>query len=248
MLRKKTYFVSDIHLGLSAEKKSHDRDKLFTRWLNEVSADAESIYILGDMFDFWYEYKSVVPKGFTRVLGKLAELADSGINIHIFPGNHDLWMFGYFEEEIGATVHHKQPYEVEIGGKKFLMAHGDGLGPGDKGYKFLRKIFTSRILQFFYAMIHPRITMAFAHRWSKHSRLSKGVAVPFKGKDELLYKYAQEELKSKPIDYFVFGHRHTPVDMTVDNTNSTLIILGEWIRGCVYAVYDGEKVELKKFE
>ena len=181
------------------------------------------------------------------MLGKLAELADSGINIHIFPGNHDIWMFTYFQKELGATVHHKQPYEVEISGKKCLMAHGDGLGPGDKGYKFLHSIFTCRFLQFLYAMVHPRITMAFAHRWSKHSRLSKGVAIPFKGKDELLYKYTQEILKESQIDYFIFGHRHTPLIMNVAD-NSALVILGEWISGCEYAVFDGEKVKLKKFE
>ncbi len=247
MGEKKTYCVSDIHLGLRAEEKSLKRDKLFARWLTEAATDAESIYILGDLFDYWYEYKTVVPKGFTRVLGKLAELADSGINIHIFPGNHDIWMFTYFQEELGATVHHKQPYEVDIAGKKFLMGHGDGLGPGDKGYKFLRSIFTSRFCQFLYAMIHPRITMGFAHRWSKHSRLSKGVATPFYGKDELLYKYAQGVLKEKHIDYFVFGHRHTPIIMSVAESSS-LVILGEWIRGCEYAVFDEQKIELKKFE
>lgn len=247
MSKKKTYFVSDIHLGLRAEERSLDRDRLFARWLSEVAADAESIYILGDLFDYWYEYKTVVPRGFTRVLGKLAELADSGVNIHIFPGNHDIWMFTYFQEELGATVHHKQPYEVVVDGKKFLMAHGDGLGPGDKGYKFLRGIFTCRFLQFLYAMIHPRISMGFAHRWSKHSRLSKGVAIPFRGEEELLYKYTQGVLKEKHIDYFIFGHRHTPLIMSVAE-DSSLVILGEWIRGCEYAVFDGEKIELKKFE
>ena len=247
MSSKKTYFVSDIHLGLRAEAKSLDRDRKFARWLNEVSADAESIYILGDLFDYWYEYKTVVPRGYTRVLGKLAELADAGINIHIFPGNHDIWMFTYFQKELGATVHHKQPYETEISGKTFLMAHGDGLGPGDRGYKFLRKIFTCRFIQLLYAMIHPRITMGFAYAWAKHSRLSKGVATPFQGKNELLYKYTQEVLKEKQISYFVFGHRHTPIIMDVGE-GSSLVILGEWIRGCEYAVFDGQKVELKKFE
>ncbi|MDR0660160.1 MAG: UDP-2,3-diacylglucosamine diphosphatase [Prevotellaceae bacterium] len=247
MGNKKTYFVSDIHLGLRAEKQTLDRDRLFARWLSGVSKDAESIYILGDLFDYWYEYKTVAPRGFTRVLGKLAELADSGINIHIFPGNHDLWMFDYFEKELGAIVHHKQPYEVEIEGKKFLMGHGDGLGPGDKGYKFLRKIFTCRFLQFLYAMIHPRISMGFAHRWSKHSRLSKGVAFPFQGEDEQIYKYAQDILKEKQVDYFVFGHRHTPVMMKVED-KSTLIILGEWIQGREYGTFDGEKFKMKKFD
>ena len=247
MSKKKTYFVSDIHLGLRAEERSLNRDRLFARWLSKVADDADSIYILGDLFDYWYEYKTVVPKGFTRVLGKLAELSDSGINIHIFPGNHDIWMFTYFQEELGATVHHKQPYEVEIAGKKFLMGHGDGLGPGDKGYKFLRGIFTCRFLQFLYAMVHPRITMGFAHRWSKHSRLSKGVAIPFRGESELLYKYAQSTLKEKHINYFVFGHRHTPLTMSVAES-SVLVVLGEWIRGCEYAIFDGEKVTLKKFE
>ena len=247
MSEKKTYFVSDIHLGLRSEEQSLDRDRFFARWLSTVAADAESIYILGDLFDYWYEYKTVVPRGFTRVLGKLAELADSGINIHIFPGNHDIWMFTYFQKEIGATVHHKQPYEVEFAGKKFLMAHGDGLGPGDRGYKFLRGIFTCRFLQFLYAMIHPRITIGYAHWWAKRSRLSKGVATPFNGKDELLYKYTQDVLKEKHINYFIFGHRHTPLIMDVAK-DSSLVILGEWIKGCEYAVFDGEKVELRKFE
>lgn len=244
---KKIYFASDIHLGLCAKGRSLDHDRLFVRWLNEVKEDAEAIYILGDLFDFWFEYKKVVPKGFTRVLGKLAELADSGISIHIFVGNHDLWMFGYLEEELGAKVHREQTYETELYGKRFIMGHGDGLGDNDKGYKLLRRIFTCRFLQRLYAMLHPRIGLGLAHLWSKHSRLSKGVAVPFKGnEEETLYQFAKSTLKSKHVDYFVFGHRHTPIIMEMEQ-DAFLVILGEWISGCEYGVFDGDRLELKKF-
>lgn len=245
MSTKKVYFASDVHLGLRAEVHSLDRDRLFARWLSEAGKDAEAIFLVGDIFDFWYEYKKVVPKGFTRVLGKLAELADKGIPIHIFTGNHDLWMFGYFERELGAIVH-RAPYEVELQGKRFVIAHGDGLGVGDKGYKLLRKAFTSRVLQFFFSMLHPRIALGLAHSWSKQSRLSKGVAIPFKGEDEPLYSYARQVLADRHVDYFVFGHRHTPLMMDMGD-NAQLVILGEWIRGNEYGVLENGVLELRKF-
>ncbi len=247
MTNKKIYFASDIHLGLCAEKRSYRIDRVFAGWLNEIAADAEAIYIVGDLFDFWFEYKKVVPKGFARVLGKLAELADAGVEIHIFPGNHDMWMFGYLEEELGAIVHHKQPYEVTLCGKRFFIAHGDGLGVGDRSYKLLRRFFTSRFLQRLFAMLHPRIGIGLAHVWSKHSRLSKGVAIPFNGASESLYCFSQDMLKKQHVDYFVFGHRHTPLIIGMEQ-NASLVILGEWIEGCEYAVFDGEKLELKKYE
>jgi UDP-2,3-diacylglucosamine hydrolase len=243
---KKTYFISDIHLGFPNETESRQREKLLLQWFDETQKDAEAIYILGDLFDFWFEYRKTVPKYFTRTIGKLAELADAGIEMHLFTGNHDLWMFGYFEEELGIPVH-RQPLQKEIHGKTFYMAHGDGLGPGDYGYKILKKIFTSDICSFIFRWLHPDIGVSLAHYWSRESRFADGIAENYKGADKEWLLIFSKELENKTHhDFFIFGHRHLPLDIRI-NDSSRYINLGDWLIYHSYAVFDGHTLELKSF-
>lgn len=244
---KKIYFASDVHLGLEVHNiTAREREIRFVRWLDTIKHDAEAIILLGDIFDFWFEYKKVVPKGFSRTLGKIAEITDSGIPVHFFTGNHDMWAFDYLPKEIGVNLH-KNIFKTELLGKRFFLAHGDGLDATDIGYKRLKAIFSNRVLQRCFAMLHPRIGVGIAHRWSKHSRLSKGLAVDFNGEDEGLYQFAKQTLEIEHFDYFVFGHRHTPVIMEL-SSNSKFVILGEWISNCQYGVFDGKLMELIKFQ
>jgi UDP-2,3-diacylglucosamine hydrolase len=236
------YFAADVHLGLQVGNVK-EREQRFVQWLEKVAADAKAIFLLGDIFDFWCEYKKVVPKGYVRTLGKLAELTDKGVEIHFFPGNHDLWTFGYLSEETGMIVHH-QPLEIQLEGKTFYLAHGDATGEPTRGYRLLRAMFASPFFQFCFSWIHPRWGVAFAHRWSHRSRLSKGIAVPFQGEKEQLFTFAKEYIKNYTVDYFIFGHRHTPITVPVAG-HSQLFILGEWISGCEYAVFDGTTVQMK---
>ncbi|RZT97131.1 UDP-2,3-diacylglucosamine hydrolase [Ancylomarina subtilis] len=247
--RKKIYFASDVHLGAPALNNNLEREKLFVKWLNQVKKDAKAIYLMGDIFDFWFEYRKAVPRGFTRFLGTLAEICDSGIEVHFFTGNHDIWVFDYLPQEIGVIVHH-DVIKTEIYGKKFFLAHGDGLGPHDKGYKMLKKIFTNKFLQWAFARLHPNFAIGIAHKWSSHSRLSDGKveADQFRGTDkEWLVLFANDILKNEDFDYFVFGHRHWPSDIQLDK-NARYINTGDWISHFTYAVFDGESMELKNFE
>lgn len=245
--RKKTYFVSDAHLGLPPEEKSRYREKLLVRWLDEKRKDAEAFYLLGDIFDYWFEYKKVVPRGFVRFLGKIAEITDSGIPVYFFTGNHDVWVFDYLPSEIGVEVHRK-PIIREMHGKIFYLAHGDGLGQGERTYKLLKSIFTSKILQWLYARIHPNASAAFAHRWSMKSRLSKGNYTPFLGEEkEHLIHHSRELLEEKNIDYFVYGHRHVPYELQL-NKKARVIYLGDWFVNFTYGEFDGEQMHLRKFE
>jgi len=246
---KKVYFASDVHLGAPALNNNLQREKLFVKWLNQVKDDAKAIYLMGDIFDFWFEYKRAVPRGFTRVLGKLAEICDSGIEVHFFTGNHDIWVFDYLPNEIGVIVH-RDVVRTEIEGKKFFLAHGDGLGPYDKGYKILKKIFTNKFLQWCFARLHPNFSIGLALNWSSHSRLSDGKveADQFRGTDnEWLVLFAKDILKNEDFDYFVFGHRHWPCNIEL-NEKSRYINTGDWISHFTYAVFDGEKMELMNFE
>jgi len=246
---KKIYFASDVHLGAPALNNNLQREKLFVKWLNQVKEDAKAVYLMGDIFDFWFEYKRAVPRGFTRVLGKLAEICDSGIEVHFFTGNHDIWVFDYLPQELGVIVHHKE-VRTEIDGKKFFLAHGDGLGPYDKGYKMLKKIFTNKFLQWCFARLHPNFAIGLALKWSSHSRLSDGKveADQFRGTDkEWLVLFANETLKNEDFDYFVFGHRHWPSNIKLDK-GARYINTGDWISHFTYAVFDGENMELMNFE
>ena len=245
---KKIYFISDFHLGIPDYKSSLSREKKVVSFLESARVDAEQIFILGDMFDFWYEYKTVVPKGYVRLLGKLAEITDSGIPIHFFVGNHDMWMSGYFEKELNVPVYYESK-TFEWNGKKFFIAHGDGLGPGDNGYKFLKKIFRSRLCQWLFGQLHPTWGMGLANYFSGKSRIKTMQADKiFLGEDkEWLIIFAREVLAKEHFDYFIFGHRHLPLNIEL-NDNSRYINLGDWITHFTFAVFDGNDVELKKWE
>lgn len=245
--RKNIYFASDFHLGVPLRDKSYTREKQLVQWLDSIKTDAAELYLMGDIFDFWFEYATVVPKGFIRFLGKLAELADSGVNIILFKGNHDMWMFGYLQDQLGATIIENE-LVITRGGKTFYLHHGDGLGPGDRKYKTLKKIFRSRICQWLFARLHPNLGIGIAQRWSARSRIASGGKETFQGEDrEWLVLYAEELIKKEHYDYLIFGHRHLPLDITLSN-GSRYINLGEWINYNTYAVFDGEKLELKTWD
>ena len=245
---KKIYFLSDFHLGAPDYAGSLVREKKIVAFLESIKHTAAQIFIVGDIFDFWYEYKKVVPKGYVRLLGKLAEISDSGIPIHVFVGNHDMWMSGYFEKELNITVYH-QPKEFEWNGKHFLIGHGDGLGPGDHGYKFIKKVFRSPLCQWLFGQLHPSWGIGLANYFSRKSREKTGAADEiFMGEEnEWLIIYCKEILQQQHFDYFIFGHRHLPIDCTLA-TNSRYINLGDWIRNFTYASFDGNDVQLHKWE
>lgn len=244
---KKIYFVSDTHLGAPALNNNREREQIFVKWMDEVKDDAEEIFLMGDIFDFWFEYKKVVPRGFTRTLGKIAELTDSGIKVHYFTGNHDVWVFDYLPKELGVMVHKKE-FKTEFNGKKFFLAHGDGLDPFDKGYNFLKKIFTNKPLQWCFARLHPNLAVSIAHFWSKNSRLSKNISGgPFDPKKEGLYIFAEKILETEAFDYLIFGHRHILLSTPIGKNNAQFILLGDWINEFSYGIFDGEKFELKKY-
>ena len=243
---KKIYFASDFHLGTPDHESSLQREKKITRWLDEAAADAAAIFLLGDLFDFWFEYKKVVPKGFVRFQGKLAEISDSGIPVYIFRGNHDLWMFDYFKDELGITVFH-EPLELEVNETKFLIGHGDGLGPGDKKYKKLKKIFTNKLAQRSFAFLHPGVGVGMAHRWSKQSRLANTqYEDQFYGDDEHLLIYCKEIEAQHHHDFYIFGHRHLILDMEVSST-SRYLNPGDWVNHSNYIVFDGQDCQMAEF-
>lgn len=245
---KKIYFLSDFHLGVPDYKNSLVREKKVVAFLDQARKDAAGIMILGDMFDFWYEYKYVVPKGYTRLLGKLAEIADSGIPIAFFVGNHDMWMRGYFEKELNIPVYF-EPKIYEWNNKRFFIGHGDGLGPGDHKYKMLKKIFRSRLCQWFFGVLHPSWGIGLANYFSKKSRIKTMVTdKKFLGEDrEWLIIFSRQTLAKEHFDYFIFGHRHFPLDFTL-NKSSRYINLGDWVRDFTYAFFDGNDLFLKKWE
>jgi len=248
MTNKKIYFASDFHLGSDAKYSSREREHQIVRWLDSIRADAEAIYLVGDIFDFWFEYKTVVPKGYVRLLGKLAELRDAGIPIFFFIGNHDMWMFKYFEEELGIPIYRK-PIVEKLKGKTFFIGHGDGLGPGDHGYKFLKKVFSNPLCQWLFARLHPNFAIGLANFWSNRSRDSNPAEEKFLGEDkEWLLQYANRKLDTVAADFFVFGHRHLPIDYTLKNGTSRYINLGEWMNYNSYACFDGETMEVCFFE
>lgn len=243
---KKVYFASDFHLGTPNRTSSLEREKRLVRWLANVAEDAGAIFLLGDIFDFWFEYKKAIPKGFVRFQGQLASLADAGVPVHLFVGNHDLWMYDYFPEELGIPVHHDL-LELEINTTKFLIGHGDGLGPGDNKYKRLKKIFTNRLAQRGFAMLHPSIGIGLAHRWSKQSRLAnvQYQEESFGDKEHLLI-YCKEEERKSHHDFYIFGHRHLVLDMEV-SPESRYLNPGDWVNSSNYIEFDGVDCHLKEF-
>ena len=247
MAQTKIYFASDQHFGAPTPEKSKVREAKFLSWLDSIKKDADVLFLLGDLFDFWFEYKTVVPKGFVRVLGKIAELKDSGIKIHFFVGNHDLWMRDYFEKELGIKVYYK-PQVFTFNDKVFFIGHGDGLGPGDKGYKRMKKVFTHPFSKWLFRWLHPDLGVSLGQYLSTQNKLISGDEdVVFLGKDqEWLVQYAQEKLKTQHYDYFVFGHRHLPLEIAL-NPKSTYVNLGDWVGHFTYAEFNGEKLSLKHF-
>jgi len=248
MSAKKIYFASDQHFGSPNAEKSLEREKLFVDWLDMVKKDAEAIFLLGDLFDFWFEYKHVVPKGFVRVLGKIAEIRDAGIPIHFFVGNHDLWMVDYFEKELNIPVY-REPTEFTLQDKTFLIGHGDGLGPGDKGYKFMKKIFVNPLCNWLFKWFHPDLAIGLAKYLSLENKTISGDEdVVFLGEEkENLILYCKEVLQEKKYDYFVFGHRHLPMIFDLPQ-NSKYVNTGDWITYFTYGVLDNGIFELKEYK
>jgi len=240
------YFASDFHLGVPDFESSLEREKKIVNWLDDIKSDAVEIYLMGDLFDFWFEYSSVVPRGFVRLLGKIAEITDAGTPVHIFTGNHDMWMGDYLPKEINVTIH-KKHITKEFGGKKFFIGHGDGLGPGDRGYKFIKAVFANPLCQWLYARLHPNLAFRIAQYCSGRSRVSTE-QLKFLGEDrEFQVIFARETLKKEHFDYFIFGHRHIPMDIQLTE-NSRFINLGDWIINFSYAVFSEEGLELKRYE
>jgi UDP-2,3-diacylglucosamine hydrolase len=243
----KIYFASDFHLGLPAGSPPLVREKKVVAWLNSINHDAKEIYLLGDIFDFWWEYKLVVPRGFTRFLGTIATITDSGIPVHFFTGNHDMWVGDYLKSECGLIIH-TAPITTSLNGKKFHLAHGEGLGTKDAKYKILLSIFHNRILRAMYSSLHPSIGVGVGHRWSLSSRLGKGITKAFLGEEEEdLIRYAKSVLKDDKIDYFIFGHRHLAMTYRLQQ-EAEIVFLGDWIKNGSYAVWDGETLTFKTLD
>lgn len=251
---KPIYFISDAHLGCLALQHRRTQERRLVSFLDSIKHEAGAVYMLGDMFDFWFEYKRVVPKGFTRFLGKVSELTDMGVEVHFFTGNHDIWCGDYLETECGVRLH-REPLTVELADKVFYLAHGDGLGDPDPKFRFLRKVFHNRVCWRLFSMLHPRWGMWFGQTWAKHSRLKhaghgygEGGDPPYLGEDkEYLVQYAKDYLRSHPmVNHFVFGHRHIELDLMLSRT-SHIAILGDWITQCTYGVFDGERFWLENY-
>lgn len=244
---KKIYFASDFHLGVPNHEASLEREKKVVRWLDTVKRDAHSVYLLGDIFDFWFEYRHAIPKGFIRLQGKLAELRDAGIPVFFFTGNHDMWMFDYFTKELGIPIY-REPIGLTVGKHKMIIGHGDGLGPNEMSYKVLKAFFNSKVCQWLFARIHPNLGMSIAQYWSRQSRISNMKREEtFKGEEkEYLFIWCREEEKKAHHDYYIFGHRHLPLELKVAE-GSYYINIGEWVHQPTYGAYDGIRFELKSY-
>lgn len=256
MQKKKIYFASDQHFGIPNRALSAEREAVFIRWLDEIAEDAEALYLMGDLFDFWFEYKTVVQKGYVRLFGKLAQLIDSGIPVYYFRGNHDIWAFDYLETEVGMELHRKAVVTT-LKGKQFFLAHGDGLGKGDNGYKFMKKLFEWRFNQWLFKWLHPDWGTRIGWFWSRKSRHSnnlkesksiekEGVSLTESLMKERLTDYCKEVLKQEKIDFFVFGHYHQPIEYAL-TPEAKIFTLGDWVNHYSYGVFDGETFELKRY-
>lgn len=246
-----TYFASDFHLGVAARHESREREDRIVAWLNDcLRRDAEAFYLVGDLFEFWFEWRHAVPRGYVRFLGKLAEITDAGLPLHIFTGNHDLWMRDYLATEIGAIIHH-QPLVTEAHGYRLLIGHGDGLGPGDHGYKRLKRLIGARWAHWAYSRLHPNLSVGLANWFSGKSRQTQPPArLSWHGAErEWLAQYAERRLARDPaLDYCIFGHRHLPIDLTLSNGRSHYVNLGEWLHHYTYARLDEGGLELCSLE
>jgi UDP-2,3-diacylglucosamine hydrolase len=248
---KKIFFASDFHLGVPNAADSLEREKKIVRWLSAIQSEAQMVFLVGDIFDFWFEYAHAIPRGFIRLQGKLAELIDAGIQVVFFTGNHDMWMFDYFTYELGIPIYRK-PQRYQFNQTSFYIGHGDGLGPGDYAYKMLKKVFANPAAQWLFARFHPNLGIGIANYWSRRSRIgnTKKPEV-FLGDGEWLLTYSRQVESQCHHDYYIFGHRHLPLDLAVSNNGSPAsryINLGEWVNFCTYAAFDGSTVQLYEFE
>ena len=241
---KKIYFASDFHLGAPTDELSRKRELKIIQWLTHIEKDAQAVFLVGDIFDFWYEYKRVIPKGFVRLQGKIASMTDRGIEVYFFLGNHDMWMKQYFSKELGVFMVSNE-LELKIDDKQFYIAHGDGLGPGDYGYKFIKKVFRNKFCQFLFSGLHPSIGLSMAQYFSNKSRIHTGTKdINYSDKNaEWLYQFSKETLKTNPVDFFVFGHRHLPMDIRIEH--SRYLNLGEWLNFHTYGEYHQGEMILK---
>ncbi|MEP7196979.1 MAG: UDP-2,3-diacylglucosamine diphosphatase [Saprospiraceae bacterium] len=240
----KAYFASDFHLGIDSQLCSRDREDLICNWIDMIAKDATHVFLLGDLFDFWFEYKHAIPKGYVRLIGRLASLKDSGIDVHIFTGNHDLWMENYFTVELGIPIHYHN-IEFQLANKNFLLGHGDGLGPGDYSYKRMKKIFTHPFSKFLYRWLHPDLGIPLANYFSGKSRKAQKVLKNYLGHEkEWLIQYVELKAQKKDYDFYIFGHRHLPIDYTLKNNLARYINLGDWLIHQSYAQFDGESMKL----
>lgn len=247
-MSKSIFFASDFHLGVDALISSSEREKKIVRWLDEISDRTAELYLVGDVFDYWYEYRNVVPKGFVRLFGKLAEMRDAGIPIFFFTGNHDMWMFRYFEAEFGIPIY-RQPISKTILNKTFFIGHGDGLGPGDQGYKMIKSIFNNSACQWAFSMIHPDTGLSAMKFFSAKSRQYTGDEDPFVNPErEWLVQFAENHSQKSGIDFYIFGHRHLPIDYRLSNGKSRYLNLGEWMYACSYGEWDGDTFKIKFYE
>ena len=241
---KKTFFASDFHLGTAGATSSVEREKLIVKWIDQSAPDMEALYLVGDVWDYWFEYNQVIPKGYSRLLGALAKLRDADVPVHFFTGNHDMWMFKYLTDEFGIPIHRK-PVIHDIHGKRFYIGHGDGLGPGDHGYKFIKKVFANPASQWLFARLHPNTGLRIMRYWSGKSRQHTYVEEKFLGPEkEWLIQYALDVLEKEDIDYFVFGHRHLPIEYDLGKKAAKYINLGDWLVYNSYAVFDGTDLSL----
>lgn len=246
--RNKVYFASDFHLGTDGKHTSREREAIIVRWLRSVAADAQAIYLVGDIFDYWYEYKHVIPKGHSRFLAELRRVVDSGVEVHFFTGNHDVWMYDYFTEEYGIPIH-RSPQELNLQGRQLLVAHGDGLGPGDIGYKLIKKIFTNKLCQWLWSRLHPNFALAIMKGTSSTSRKYTDDTEEYDGPEgEWLTAYAERKQQQQVRDYYVFGHRHVPIDHTLSDGKGRYINLGDWLHNYTYAVLESGQLTLKKLD
>jgi len=244
-LNKNIYFASDFHLGAPDYETSLQREKAICAWMDYIRPTCAELFLVGDIFDFWFEYRHAIPKGFVRLQGKIAEFTDAGIPVYVFTGNHDMWIFDYIPKELGVQLY-REPIIRTFGNKKFYIGHGDGLGPGDKGYKFLKKVFASPVCQWLFARIHPNLGIGLANYSSKSSRAATGTTdEKFLGiENEWLAIYCQEQVQKTPVDYFIFGHRHLPLSIPIE-PGALYMNLGDWLQYNTYAVFDGAQLTLK---
>jgi UDP-2,3-diacylglucosamine hydrolase len=244
----KIYFASDFHLGADASTNSRVREKWILSWLQNIQSDAEVLYLLGDVFDFWFEYSKVVPKGYVRLMGSLAEMRDNGLPIYFFTGNHDMWIFRYFEDELGIPTF-RSPQILTLQGTECMIGHGDGLGPGDHGYKLLKKVFANPACQWLFERIHPNLGIRIAEYWSGKSRYANQYLDVYTQKEaEWLYQYCESVLSETNCQYYIFGHRHIPIDLQLSNGKSRYINTGEWMYSRSYAFMENGHLELAFFE